>query len=115
MWDDDDGWLGLRHGEPLLRRQVCRRDERSDPPRRPASRGSGSKHVADFAKTRCVYVEHHAEIGTAIAREKLVRKWRRELKFALIEANNPDWQDLWTTWFDSAAAQDQPSPLSSTG
>jgi putative endonuclease len=77
--------------------------------------GSGAKHVADLAKTRRFYVEHHAEIAAAIAREKLVRKWRREWKFALIEADNPDWHDLWTTWFESAAAQDQPSPVSSTG
>jgi putative endonuclease len=31
--------------------------------------GKGSAHVADFNKTRLVYVEHHDEIGTAIARE----------------------------------------------
>ena len=55
---------------------------------------------------RRVYVEHHAEIGAAIAREKLVKKWRREWKFALIEADNPDWHDLWSQWFDAAAKQE---------
>jgi hypothetical protein len=55
--------------------------------------------VADFAKTRLVYVERHDTIEGAIAREKLVKKWRREWKFALIEAYNPGWEDLWEQWF----------------
>ena len=38
----------------------------------------GSTHVADFAKARLVYAERHEEIELAIAREKLVKKWRRE-------------------------------------
>ena len=61
--------------------------------------GSGSSHVADFGKTRLVYVERHEEITSAIGREKLVKKWKREWKFALIEADNPDWRDLWDNWF----------------
>ena len=79
----------------------------SDPIRRVSQHreGSGSKHVADFAKTRLIFVEHHAEVGAAIKREKLVKKWRREWKFALIEADNPDWQGLWTQWFDTATGQ----------
>ncbi len=61
--------------------------------------GQGSTHVLDFNKTRLVYVERHDEIVPAIAREKLVKKWKREWKFALIEADNPDWRDLWDEWF----------------
>ena len=64
--------------------------------------GLGSIHVADFGKTRLVYAERHEEIALAIAREKLVKKWRREWKFALIEADNPDWLDLWEQWHPSA-------------
>jgi putative endonuclease len=64
--------------------------------------GKGSTHVTDFNKTRLVYVERHDEIVPAIAREKLVKKWRREWKFALIEADNPDWRDLWDKWFPEA-------------
>ena len=63
--------------------------------------GTGSAHVSDFNKTRLVYVERHEEIGMAIAREKLVKKWRREWKFALIEVENPDWHDLWDVWFQA--------------
>ena len=66
--------------------------------------GEGSIHVADFKKKRLVYAERHDEIEPAIAREKLVKKWRREWKFALIEADNPDWFDLWEQWYPSGAA-----------
>ncbi|MFN3456831.1 MAG: GIY-YIG nuclease family protein [Novosphingobium sp.] len=67
--------------------------------------GEGSIHVADFGKTRLVYAERHEEIELAIAREKLLKKWRREWKFALIEADNPDWLDLWEQWYPAAEAQ----------
>jgi predicted GIY-YIG superfamily endonuclease len=33
------------------------------------------------------------------------RAKRREWKFALIEADNPDWRDLWDDWFPEEAAQ----------
>ncbi len=59
----------------------------------------GSTHVTDYNKARLVYVERHDEILPAITREKLVKKWKREWKFALIEAENPDWLDLWDEWF----------------
>jgi len=67
--------------------------------------GTGSTHVADFDKTRLVHVERHEEIERAIAREKLVKKWRREWKFALIEADNPEWDDLWNAWFGLGAVE----------
>jgi putative endonuclease len=68
--------------------------------------GQGSQHVRDFNKRRLVYVERHDDIEQAIAREKLVKKWRREWKFALIEADNPEWDDLWDRWFASGAAEE---------
>jgi putative endonuclease len=77
--------------------------------------GTGSKHVADFAKVRLVYADRHEEIEAAIAREKLVKKWKRDWKFALIEAENPDWRDLWDDWFQTEPAAKKPSPVSSTG
>ncbi len=63
----------------------------------------GSMHVKDFGKTKPVFAERHEEIEPAIAREKLVKKWRREWKFALIEADNPDWLDLWDQWYPAGA------------
>lgn len=73
----------------------------SDPTRRVYQHreGKGSVLVQDFNRTRLVDVEHHEEIEAAIAREKLVKKWKRPWKFALIEADNPDWLDLWDEWF----------------
>jgi putative endonuclease len=62
-------------------------------------KGEGSAHVAAFSLARLVYAERHEEIGLAIAREKLVKKWKREWKYALIEADNPDWRDLWDEWY----------------
>ena len=41
-----------------------------------------------------VYAEFHPEPGAAIAREKQLKKWRREWKIELIEKNNADWRDL---------------------
>ena len=34
-------------------------------------------------------------ITDCFAREKRVKRWRREWKFALIERGNPDWRDLY--------------------
>ena len=39
---------------------------------------TGSIHVAEFEKRRLVYAERHEDIESAIAREKLFKKWRRE-------------------------------------
>jgi putative endonuclease len=64
--------------------------------------GEGSIHAAEFDKRRLVYAERHEEIESAIAREKLVKKWRREWKFALIEADNPEWLDLWEQWYPTS-------------
>ena len=71
--------------------------------------GTGSIHVTDYGKTRCVYAERHEEIEPAIAREKLVKKWKRPWKFALIEAANPDWRDLWDEWFAAEQPPVQPT------
>ena len=42
-----------------------------------------------------VWFEGFGEPHLAISREKKLKRWRREWKFALIEAENPDWRDLW--------------------
>lgn len=40
-------------------------------------------------------MEWHDSIVDAIAREKMLKKWRREWKVALIEETNPTWDDLY--------------------
>ncbi|SKB12304.1 Putative excinuclease ABC, C subunit [Planktothrix sp. PCC 11201] len=44
---------------------------------------------------RLVYYEQTESIETAIAREKQLKKWRREWKITLIENMNPTWEDLY--------------------
>ena len=41
-----------------------------------------------------VYVESFSDIGSAIAREKQIKYWRREKKLRLINQGNPEWHDL---------------------
>ena len=41
-----------------------------------------------------VYYEMHATMLDAIQREKRLKKWNRAWKIALIEKDNPQWQDL---------------------
>ena len=47
---------------------------------------------------RLVYYESHQDVQTAIAREKQIKRWRREKKIALIEKFNSRWQDLAENW-----------------
>ncbi|HEU0216600.1 MAG TPA: GIY-YIG nuclease family protein [Stellaceae bacterium] len=54
---------------------------------------------ARFEVDRLVWCEVYDHPLTAIAREKEIKKWRRDWKIALIEADNPDWNDL----FDAIA------------
>ena len=43
---------------------------------------------------RVVHVESFPDPLSAIAREKRLKKWPRAWKIALIERENPDWEDL---------------------
>jgi len=43
---------------------------------------------------RLVYFEEYQDPNEALAREKEIKKWRREKKNALVEAFNPKWEDL---------------------
>ena len=42
-----------------------------------------------------VYFEITESIGSAISREKNLKKWNREWKIRLIEKGNPEWRDLY--------------------
>ena len=62
--------------------------------------------VAGFTKRYgvklLVYVEYHSDIRIAIEREKRMKRWRRQWKLELIEAENPQWRDLWIELTDGA-------------
>jgi putative endonuclease len=44
---------------------------------------------------RLVWYEAYEQITDAIAREKELKKWRRDWKIRLIEEMNPEWEDLY--------------------
>jgi putative endonuclease len=58
-----------------------------------------TKVVAGFASrydiTRLVWFEIYEDPISAISREKELKKWRRSWKVKLIEAQNPQWSDLY--------------------
>ena len=51
--------------------------------------------TAKYGVTKLVYYEEHNEIYEAIKREKALKRWLRKWKLALIEKNNPEWNDLY--------------------
>ena len=42
-----------------------------------------------------VWYEQHEDMLTAIAREKMLKEWKRAWKLELIEKMNPEWKDLY--------------------
>jgi putative endonuclease len=56
------------------------------------------KLISGFSRTynvtRLVYFEAFGDVRAAIAREKQIKRRRRNKKVALIEAVNPEWCDL---------------------
>lgn len=60
-----------------------------------------SKSVRSFTSRynihKLVWIESYDDPLNAIAREKELKKWRREWKEALVEQANPGWADLYDT------------------
>ena len=46
-----------------------------------------------YHRTRLVYREEYDSVFRAISREKQLKGWRRSKKVALIEQQNPKWED----------------------
>jgi putative endonuclease len=53
--------------------------------------------TAKYGVKTLVWYEPHVSIAEAIAREKRLKRWRREWKIKLIEEANPQWLDLYET------------------
>ena len=49
---------------------------------------------------RLLYFEITSDPTSAIRREKQLKKWRREKKVALVDSQNPDWDDLSEGWYE---------------
>lgn len=68
----------------------------NDPARRIGEHKAGAADgfTRKYKVTTLVYVEEYASIREARAREHVLKRWRRDWKFALIEKLNPSWRDL---------------------
>ncbi len=51
--------------------------------------------TAKYEVNKLGYYEIHNDINIAIEREKYIKKKKRKYKIDLIEANNPEWVDLY--------------------
>jgi putative endonuclease len=60
-------------------------------------RDVGSAFCRRYGIKTLVYAEPYDRIEDAIAREKVLKAWRREWKIRLIETANPEWCDLFDT------------------
>ena len=62
--------------------------------------GETEGFTSKYRVTRLVYFESFQYVNNCIDREKQVKKWSRAKRVALIEKNNPTWEDLAEKWFD---------------
>jgi putative endonuclease len=56
--------------------------------------GAGRGFTNRYNVHRLVRYEIFADMPSAIAREKQLKRWHREWKCNLIERDNPEWNDL---------------------
>ena len=72
----------------------------SDLPRRWAEhqQADGRSFVGRYRVIRLVLVEEAPSPSAAIAREKQLKRWRRDKKLRLIALSNPAWDDLAELW-----------------
>jgi putative endonuclease len=54
--------------------------------------------TSKYNVNKLVYFEQFSDAQAAIAREKEIKKWRREKKNNLVNASNPEWKDLSLEW-----------------
>ena len=59
--------------------------------------GTSKGFTDDHGCKGLVWFETHLGMTEAIAREKQIKKWRRNCKINLIQSTNPDWHDIYTT------------------
>ena len=59
--------------------------------------GRGSEFCRKHKLVRLVYIEPFPTIEEAIAREKAMKRWKRQWKLKLIRRDNPNRDDLFET------------------
>jgi len=60
--------------------------------------GTHNGFTSQYKIHRLVHYETFVWMQDAIAREKQLKRWRREKKVMLIELENPTWEDLSAEW-----------------
>ncbi len=60
---------------------------------------------------KLVYLERFTEVRNALAREKQIKKWRREKKIWMIEKYNPGWEDLFLKYTRKANKSNESHPF----
>ena len=68
-------------------------------------------YTADRGIDQLVWYETHQYIEQAILREKRIKRWLREWKFALVEKDNQRWLDL----YGEVRANAEPGSAGPTG
>lgn len=58
-----------------------------------------------------IYYEETPDVRAAISREKQIKGWLRNKKIALIEHENPEWEDLGNSFFYREDSSSSLSPL----
>ena len=58
------------------------------------NRGKPETHAGKYYCYNLVFYETFTYVNKAIAKEKEIKKWRREKKEALIGSINPEWNNL---------------------
>jgi putative endonuclease len=53
--------------------------------------------TSQYNVVRLVWFECYDDPTNAITREKAIKKWQRDWKIRLIEEENPDWLDLYSS------------------
>ncbi len=60
--------------------------------------GLAKGFTSRYRVKRLVYYESTNDVMVAIAREKQIKSWSRAKKISLVEASNPEWNDLSEGW-----------------
>lgn len=82
MTNKQNGTLYLGTTKNLVARVMAHREDR------------GAAFVKKYGLKRLVYYREYPDYIQAREEEVRIKKWRRAWKLQLIEAMNPDWQDL---------------------
>ncbi|HEX7926969.1 MAG TPA: GIY-YIG nuclease family protein [bacterium] len=66
--------------------------------------GTGKAFTARYRIDRLVWFEETDDMRTAIEGEKRIKGWTRARKTALVEALNPNWEDLSVGWISDSTS-----------